>query len=495
LGVISKQASQAAVFNYLGVIIGFVNITLLMTQLFTPEEFGLREILLNVAVFSSQISHLGTYRSLVKFFPFFNREGKNDNGLLALGLLLPFFGFLIITGLMFLFKSEIMSYYIEKSPLFVDYFLFVIPLSFLLLYDNVFDSYLQARSKTAFSVMLKSVFNRLMTTFLLLLFYLEWIDFYGFVVGINLTYVVNILAFIIYLISQGEFNLKLKRNFFRKSLRKVYFNYSSFSILQGVATVLVNRIDILMIGGAIGLSATAIYGNAVYLSMLLMIPGNAIGRISLAVLSKSWKEKKMDELEKVYQKTALTQYILSGSVFALMWAAIDNFYIIQGKVYDQGKWVFLILGLSKIINLMFGANGQLISISKYYRFDTITGLLLGVLTYFTNSVFIPIWGIEGAAFATALSIVCFNLIRFSFVFIKLKMQPFSTKTLLVTAILLVGFVLGEILPDLANIYIDSIYKLAVISFVLSGSFYFLKVSDDINIFVNQHMAKFRNSLK
>ena len=43
MGIVSKQASTATALSYIGVVIGFVNVTLLMTQLFSKEEFGLRE--------------------------------------------------------------------------------------------------------------------------------------------------------------------------------------------------------------------------------------------------------------------------------------------------------------------------------------------------------------------------------------------------------------------------------------------------------------------
>lgn len=487
MGIVSRQASIATIFSYLGVLIGFANVTLLMTQWFTVEQFGLRETLLSVAVFSSQFAHLGTYRSLVKFYPFFNQDGKNDNGLLSIGLIVPFLGFIIVSGLMILFKPLIVNAYIDESPLFVEYFWFVFPLFFLLMYNNVFESYLQSRSKTAFSVFIKSIFNRLIVSLLLFLYYIDLIDFYWFIVLFIFSYVLNILMFIIYLYRRDEFDLKLNRAFFNKRVRKVYYSYSSFSILSGASSVLINKIDALMIASYLGLASTAIYSNALYLCMLISIPGESIGRISLPLISKSWKNKKIGEIESIYKKTSVTQFLIGGAIFVLMWGSIDNFYTIQGKDYYLGKWVFLIIAGSKLINLLFGANGQIISVSKYYRFDTTTAIILGVMTVITNLLFIPVWGIEGAAIATALTIIAFNLIRYVFVYVKLKIQPFNLKTLLVLLILAFAFLINEFIPFWKNIYLDTIYRSIILAGLIMIPTYFLKISEDINAFLDKHI--------
>ncbi|KAA3650509.1 MAG: hypothetical protein DWP98_04690 [Bacteroidetes bacterium] len=490
MGIVSKQASTATALSYIGVVIGFVNVTLLMTQLFSKEEFGLREILLNVAVFTSQIAHLGTYRSLVKFFPFFNEE-KHDNGLLSIGLIVPFVGFLISLLLILLFKSSIVNFYIDKSPLFIEYFWFSIPLIFLLMYNNVFESYLQSRSNTAYSAFLKNVFNRLVITLLLICYFFKWIDFYWFIVLFVFSYAINIVLFVLYLIKRNEFSLKLNKLKFTKRVRKVYYNYSAFSILSGASSVLVNKVDALMIAGFLGLASTAIYANAVYLCILIIIPSDAIGKIAMPLLAKSWKEKRYDKIDELYKKSSLSQFLFGGAIFVLMWGSIDNFFALQGNGYSEGKMVFLILAISKLINMIFGVNGQIISVSKYYRFDTTTAILLGFLTILTNYIFIPIWHVEGAAFATALTIVVFNLIRFLFVLVKLKLQPFTIQTFYVVLILGITMLINEFLPHVGNIYLDTIYRSLIIALLIFTPTYFLKVSEDFNLIVNQYTSKLR----
>ena len=144
-----------------------------MNRWFTIEEFGLREALLSVSVIAAQFSSLGSSASLVRFFPFFNRKGKSDGGLLSISLIISFCGFLITTATLLLIQNVVMDSYSEKSTLFREYFWVLIPLTFLLLMNLVFESYIKARSRTAFTTFVKEVFHRILITVILILFYFE----------------------------------------------------------------------------------------------------------------------------------------------------------------------------------------------------------------------------------------------------------------------------------------------------------------------------------
>jgi len=164
-------------------------------------------------------------------------------------------------------------------------------------------------------------------------------------------------------------------------------------------------------------------------------------------------------------------------------------FAIQREVYTQGKYVVLILGLAKVLNMTFGVNGHIVKVSKYYRFDTVLSAGLAIFTVITNLILIPIYGVEGAASATAISILIFNLIRFGFVYRKMGIQPFTSKS--VVALFVLGFVffLGVLLPKLENVYLDTFYRSAVLMIFMTLLVYFLKISEDINQLVEKVKAK------
>jgi O-antigen/teichoic acid export membrane protein len=488
LGVIVKQATYSTIFSYVGALLGFLNVTILMNRWFTTEELGLREIILNIAVIFAQLASLGTTNSLVKFFPFFNRTSNKDNGLLTIGAFISLVGFLVFAIILFIFKGVLIEKFNTKSVLFEEYFWTLFPLALLLLYNQLLENYIKARSRTALTTFLKEIFHRLIVVALLILFYYKTIDYYEFIIYFILSYSVTIFIYIAHLYYNKELYLKVDFKYFPARFRKIYFNYSLYSILSGFSNLLIAKIDIIMIGFVLGLTSTAIYANAVYLSVLIFIPALAMTKIASPIIAKEFKFKRIKEIEILYKKSSTTQFLVGGIIFILMWSSIDNFYEIQREEYRQGKFVLFLLGSSRVISMLFGLAGPIIHISKYYRFDTVTSISLAVLTVITNYIAIPLYGIEGAAFATMTSLSLFYFIRYLFVKQKIGIQPFTRDTAVVAIILICAFLLGKFLPKISNIYFDTIYRSVIVSLFAVFFTIYMKVSEEIN-------RLFRKSIK
>lgn len=450
-----------------------------MSRWFTVDQFSLTRVLLDIALINIQFSHLGSFRSIVRFFPFFNKGGRT-NGLMLLSLSLPFFGFLLVSSVYLLFKDFFIAHFAEESNLFENYYWGIIPLTFFLLYNNIFETYLQAHSQTVFASFLKTVFVRILTTIALVLFHFDVLDFHGFMVFFVFSYFLNVLLFLFHLYRRKLIDIKVNPNFFRRRVLRVYLNFSSYSILSNISATLVNKIDAIMVVALLEMSAGGIYSMAAYLSILLYIPAQQIAKISFPIISNAWNKRRMGEIDEIYKKSSLNQFILGGLAFILIWFNIDNFYAIQKDEYAMGKYVFFFLGISQLINMIFGLNGQIINVSKYYRFDTLTSILLAVFAIVSNLIYIPVFGISGAAMATASCVLLFNLSRGIFLYRKLHIQPFTFSTLKALAVLAFAFLIGTLLPDLKNIYIDTIVKSILLSTIIIVPIIYFRISEDIS---------------
>ena len=303
-----------------------MNVSILMNRWLTIEEFGLREALLSVSVIAAQFSSLGSSASLVRFFPFFNRKGKSDGGLLSISLIISFCGFLITTATLLLIQNVVMDSYSEKSTLFREYFWVLIPLTFLLLMNLVFESYIKARSRTAFTTFVKEVFHRILITVILILFYFDIITFHVFILIFLSSYALTLVFYIFHLQWKGELFARIYLQYFPNQMRKVYLNYSFFSILSGFSNLLIAKVDILMVGYFLGGAGLAIYANAVYLSVLIFIPAVAITKIASPVIARAFKFKQINEIETIYKKSSTTQFLIGGLAFILLWSNLDNFF-------------------------------------------------------------------------------------------------------------------------------------------------------------------------
>ena len=125
--------------------------------------------------------------------------------------------------------------------------------------------------------------------------------------------------------------------------------------------------------------------------------------------------------------------------------------------FQGGKWVVFYIGLSQLFNISSGVNGAIIINSKYYKYDLYTNILLVGITIATNYFLIPKYGINGAAMATAISVLLFNLIRLVLIKVKMNMHPFSLNTLKTIIVLLVIYYLHQYLPKFSILLLSLIH--------------------------------------
>ena len=174
-----------------------------------------------------------------------------------------------------------------------------------------------------------------------------------------------------------------------------------------------------------------------------------------------------------------------------IWCNIDNIFklIPNSAIYAQGKWVVLYIGLGKLFDLATGSNYEILSTSKYYKIDLLFVVLLGVLAIITNMIFIPIYGITGAALASAISIFIFNTFRYSFIFLKMKLQPFTIDTL--KELIIVGFILliNYFVSPQINFIFDIFLRSIIISVLFVSLTILFKTSDDFNLIFNKLLNK------
>ena len=197
----------------------------------------------------------------------------------------------------------------------------------------------------------------------------------------------------------------------------------------------------------------------------------------------------------MYKKSAVNQLLFGLLVFGIIWLNIDGLLVFSGKDYSAGKWVFLFLGIAKLIHVGSGLNGKIIYMSNYYWVFTILTIGLAILTFLTNFFFIsyfenlPNWnGIDGAAIATSISILIFNFVAVLFLKLKFKLFPYSLKIF----ILLFVFSIAMYFSSLFKIdyfIIDVILKSTLFSLIYVPLIFIFKISDDFNEIVNNIFNK------
>lgn len=248
-----------------------------------------------------------------------------------------------------------------------------------------------------------------------------------------------------------------------------------------------------MLASMVGLDATGIYSIAFFIAVVIEIPKRSIIQIVIPLISKAFNHNDTATISDIYTKTSINQLIMGLFIFIGIWANIDNIYLLipNRQVFEAGKLVVLIIGISRLIDMGAGVNGEIIVYSKYYRFNIIAVASLAMLTIATNYLLIPLYGLNGAAMASAISIFLFNLVKYVYIYSKLHIQPFTFKTILVIVIGFLVWYLSKWMPVQANFLLDILLRSAFITLVYFGLVWRLKVSPDLNLTLESFVDKFR----
>jgi O-antigen/teichoic acid export membrane protein len=443
-------------------------------------------VLTECALLFASFAQLGTSQIADRFFPHFRNEDKKHNGFLGFLLLYPLIGFLLLCILLIIFKQSIIGFYQNKAPQLTQYFYFVLPLTFFTMYQNIMESYSRIHLRIVVPTITRELFLKLFNSLTIVLLAIHVIDLSGFVNLMILSYALAVVILFFYIRHLGKLFLTLNLTAFDHSTLKEMLTYGAYIILGGIGVLLATRIDVLMLPAYSGLNNTAVYVIATFMVTVIEIPKRSISQITIPLLSQASKENDTSKILELYQKTSLNQLLAGGFLFLGVWCNIDEIFnlIPKADIYREGKYVVLLLGVSKLIDMATGNNGEIILYSKFYRFALVSILLLAFMTIFSNRLLIPLYGINGAAIATALSIFIFTLVKFIFVWIKFGMQPYTAKTGVAMLIFISIYLTTRLLPHTESSVLTSFISILVTSTIITVMFFFLvfrfRVSEDVN---------------
>ncbi len=267
--------------------------------------------------------------------------------------------------------------------------------------------------------------------------------------------------------------------------------FGLFTFLGGSGILIIGKIDSIMVTGMLGLTETAIYTTAFYIAVLIELPKRAIAQISLPIISRAFQEENISEIKDIYSKSAINNLIIGVLIFVGLWINLDSIFslIPRSEIYSLGSMVVIIVGAGKLIDMAAGTNGEIIIMSKYYKVNVYFIIPLAFFTVLANYLLIPVYGLNGAAIGSAFALLFFNLIKFIFLYTKLKLQPFSLNTIKVLLLGVFILFLGFWLPQLENIYFDILYRSVIVSVIYGIAIYLLKTSIDINRLIDRLLGR------
>jgi len=480
MGLIQKQSQSGTIYSYIGVALGFVTTGILWPRIFSTSEVGLMRLLVSYSVLFSQFASLGVNSVTVKLFPYFKTKDGKHHGFLGLTLSIAMVGLLISVIGYVLLKAWIIDPEKKESLLLAQYYYYVIPLIFFTLIFNIIDTYYRVLQNAVVGIVYKEVVQRVLILLVIVSYYFQWIGFHQTVIYYCVALVLPTLLIMISLKINGQYSLIPDLGFVSPELRKEIAGVGLFGIVASFSGVLVLNIDVIMVERLIDLQAAGIYTITFFFGSLILIPMRSMGKISSVVIADAWKQKNKTLIEDIYKKSSISLSVIGFLLLIGLWSNIDNIFMLIGDKYLPGKYVILLLGLANMTDIALGVSPHIILNSSRYKYLSYFLLIFVVLLVVTNLIFIPIFGLLGAAIASLLSKVIYNLIKFIFLYKEWKLQPFDMKYLYLIGISLLVYGLSCLIPALPNYIFDIGVRSLAILLVFTFLIYYTRISTDIN---------------
>ena len=495
MGIVRKQSIASSIYIYIGFAVGAFNILYLFPKYLTTEEFGLTRLLQDVAMLIAMFCTLGTCPATLKFFPFYKSylpEKKNDLPMLTLTACI--IGCLLFVTITPFFKDEIIRKFGQRSPLFVDYFYLIYPLTICYAFWYLFEATSWSLQKTVLPNFLKEIGFRILITVFILLYIFKWINFKGFIHLFSLVYLIPVLVLLIVLIKNKYYQFQFSISSVTKRLWKQMVIFSLFVFSGQFLNIIARTVDTIVISSQSinGLADTAVFTIATYLVTLMDVPMRGMTGIASSVIAYAWKDKDLKKIEQMYKKTALNLTIVGLGIWCILLLNANNAVGFFGEKYESLPYILLILGLSKIIDLGTGMNAQILLSSKYWRIDFITSMCFVILSIPLNVFLVKKYNLIGSSYANLISIFIYNATRFYFIWRLFKLQPYKIGNLYALVVALVCFGIAYLIPQQANIFIDAICRTVVFGALYAVTIISLKVSTDFNELYVMSLKKLKN---
>jgi O-antigen/teichoic acid export membrane protein len=493
MGIIQKQAIKGTVYSYIGVLIGFTTTAILFPHILTTDQIGLLKLLVSFSVLFAQLGSLGFNNVLNRLFPQFRDYPSKHNGFIAIALLITIVGFVIISIAFELYKPVLIRNNIEDSALLVEYVDLIFPLIFAILFFNLFDTYNKVLYDTVLGAFLKEFLQRALILISILLYFFNLIDLQNFVIAYIISFLIPTLILLGILIQRGTITFNYRKEAFTKPVIREMTIISLFGFTAGLGGLAIIHIDTLLVNKFLGISMTGIYATTFFFGTLVLIPSRPLIKISTTILADSWNENNVENIKTVYAKSCLNQAIIAVLVFIGIWVNIHNVFKILPEEFEAGKYVILFISLANVFEMTAGVSGMVIGTSRYYKLNALFIFVFLALLVGMNYIFIPLFGITGAAIATAISKLLYTLVRYTFLRIKYDMQPYNYKFLVLILIATVSYLAGYFIPEIENYFLDIPIRSLVVLIVFSVLILAFRVSADVNSVYETMKTKLKNN--
>jgi O-antigen/teichoic acid export membrane protein len=365
----------------------------------------------------------GGSQVITRYFPYFADSHQRRASFSKLLIGFAFICIAIFSFGFIFFHNNIAAIYASKSPLFISYLWYLLPLTISLIFYGIIESSVIVQGYPIMPAMMREVYTRGIITIATICFIFALVVLSGFFWIVTVLYCLSPVLLFFYGYNKELFPLKSTINNIQKTEFKDMTHFGAFMFIGNASAVVLTNIDSVVLSAYLGLTSTGIYGIALVIAVIIEIPKRSLSQVLIPLVVKANKENDHKTLDLLYKKSSLNQFIIGAAIFLIVWMNIDGI------------------------------------------FSLIPNVLASVFLY--------------------------NTMRFIFIAIVMKIQPFTKKTFVAGFCAVITYGIVWMIPHISIPVIDIIFQTLCIGIILGSLILGLRVSEDISNSFYKVLARIR----
>jgi len=419
---ITKNAGAGALGILFMNVMAFVN-NVIITRTLGADSYGMFVLVTNIFTFITIFPQLGFNNTIIRYVSYFTGKGNpaNVKGTIVYGFKITFILSLIVLTVSYLMSQFISEEIFERPELIPLLKILLLSLPFAVV-AGLFYSSLNGLKLIKDLVIGANILNPLI--FFVLISTVFW---YGFrltgLIWIMVAMGVVSLILSFYFLNKNYFkhNRKVKAQTDKKEL----LNFAIPIYLNQFLNSAIKFAPIFIMGYFLSNKDLGVYNVGFRIAMLVSLSLGAFRLIFSPAISGLFAKGNKQVIEQLYKSVTKWIFSIALITFCIIILFAEPILNIFGEEFTTGINVLLLLIFGELINAGVGLVGNIILMSGRSKIALLNGginfLVITTLCYFL----IPQYGITGAAFSYAITVILINLIRLIELYHFEKIHPFK----------------------------------------------------------------------
>ncbi len=196
-----------------------------------------------------------------------------------------------------------------------------------------------------------------------------------------------------------------------------------FFITSGML-VISSKVDTIMLGIMMNQENVAIYSIASKGASVLGFAIQSVNSVVAPTYSKLYTQNNIREIQKNYSFSSMIIFFITLplAIFIMIFSK-EIIGFIYGQKYISSALILSIMCIGQAINAFSGTNGTLLNMTGHERISAYGVLISTIANIVMNLIMIPIMGMKGAAIASVISFIIWNLILSITIYKRLNVVP------------------------------------------------------------------------